>query len=251
MKLTSNSFINGQAIPGELAFCIADRAHHVCLGKNLNPQLGWYDVPAATQSFALICHDPDVPSRGDDVNREDRSVPATLPRIDFFHWVLIDLPATLCAKSRPGEFSKEVTPRGKTGPGLQRTARARGLNDYTGMVRRRQRHARRLLTASMGPARHGTTTIVHHYVLTVLRARRRRQVGRSDGKVHRSGTCARRWRGHILDEAKPDGALFAQSGGHTLSARTSSTRKINARSEHAAPQIPASDLKGDFRALRA
>ena len=66
MKLTSTSFADGQKIPGEFAFCIPDPAHHVCLGKNLNPQLSWTDVPAGTRSFAIICHDPDVPSKGDD-----------------------------------------------------------------------------------------------------------------------------------------------------------------------------------------
>jgi phosphatidylethanolamine-binding protein (PEBP) family uncharacterized protein len=40
----------------------------------------------------VICHDPDVPSKGDDVNQEGRGVPASLPRVDFFHWVLVDLP---------------------------------------------------------------------------------------------------------------------------------------------------------------
>ncbi|MBS1198741.1 MAG: YbhB/YbcL family Raf kinase inhibitor-like protein [Proteobacteria bacterium] len=86
MKLTSTSFADGAAIPGEFAFCIPDPAHHVCLGRNLNPQLSWSEIPSGTKSFALICHDPDVPCRGDDVNREERTVPASLPRIDFFHW---------------------------------------------------------------------------------------------------------------------------------------------------------------------
>ena len=95
MKLTSTSFADGQAIPGDFAFCIPDSAHHVGLGRNLNPQLAWSDVPAGTRSFAVICHDPDVPSKGDDVNQEGRTVPASLPRVDFFHWVLIDLPVAV------------------------------------------------------------------------------------------------------------------------------------------------------------
>jgi phosphatidylethanolamine-binding protein (PEBP) family uncharacterized protein len=53
----------------------------------------------AHSSFAIICHDPDVPSQGDDVNQEDRTVPASLPRVDFFHWLLFDLPAEPAAKS--------------------------------------------------------------------------------------------------------------------------------------------------------
>lgn len=129
MKLTSTSFAEGQKIPGEFAFCIPDSAHHVCLGKNLNPQLAWSEVPEGTQSFALICHDPDVPSRGDDVNQEGRTVPASLPRVDFFHWVLINLPASL-REIRAGEFSTEVVPRGKPGPQTLHGAQ-HGINDYT------------------------------------------------------------------------------------------------------------------------
>jgi phosphatidylethanolamine-binding protein (PEBP) family uncharacterized protein len=86
MKLTSTSLANNQKISGEFAFCVPDPAHHVCLGSNKNPQLAWSDVPVGAKSFAIICHDPDVPSKGDDVNQEGRSVPASLPRVDFFHW---------------------------------------------------------------------------------------------------------------------------------------------------------------------
>ena len=129
MKLYSTSFADGQRIPGDFSFCIPDPAHHVCLGKNLNPQFSCSDVPAGTRSLALICHDPDVPSRGDDVNQEGRSVPASLPRVDFFHWVLIDLPITL-TEIKAGEFSSDVTPRGKPGPATLYGAR-HGINDYT------------------------------------------------------------------------------------------------------------------------
>lgn len=129
MKLTSNSFADGQRIPGDYSFCVADPAHHVCLGKNMNPHLAWSDAPPETRSFVMICHDPDVPSRGDDVNQEGRTVPATLPRIDFFHWVLVDLPADM-HEITVGEFSNEVTPRGKGGPVAPHGAR-QGTNDYT------------------------------------------------------------------------------------------------------------------------
>lgn len=129
MKLTSTSFADGQRIPGEFAFCTPDPAHHVCLGRNRNPQLAWQDAPAGSKSFVILCHDPDVPSRGDDVNQEGRSVPASLPRVDFFHWVLIDLPLTVNAIGE-GEFSREVTPRGKPGPQAAHGAR-QGINNYT------------------------------------------------------------------------------------------------------------------------
>ena len=85
MKLTSQSFADGARIPGEFAFCIPASEGHVCLGSNRHPHLAWSGVPDGTRSFALICHDPDVPSRGDDVNQESRSVPASPPRVDFSH----------------------------------------------------------------------------------------------------------------------------------------------------------------------
>jgi phosphatidylethanolamine-binding protein (PEBP) family uncharacterized protein len=93
MQLTSQSFPDGGAIPGEFAFAVMDAAHHVSLSTNRNPHLAWSDVPKGTKSFVLICHDSDVPSRADDVNKEDREIPASLPRVDFFHWLLIDIPA--------------------------------------------------------------------------------------------------------------------------------------------------------------
>ncbi|MDR1646539.1 MAG: YbhB/YbcL family Raf kinase inhibitor-like protein [Zoogloeaceae bacterium] len=129
MKLSSNSFADGQLIPGEFAFGILDATHHVALGENRNPHLIWTDVPEGTRSFALICCDPDAPSVGDDVNREGHRVAASLPRTDFFHWVLVDLPAEL-REIAVGEFSREVTPRGKPGPQAPHGAR-RGINSYT------------------------------------------------------------------------------------------------------------------------
>ena len=130
MKLASASFADGAAIPAEFAFCAPDAKTHATLSQNRNPQLAWSEVPAGTRSFALLCHDPDVPSKGDDVNQEGRVVPASLARVDFFHWVLVDLaPAT--AGVAAGEFSSSVVPRGKPGPQAAQGAR-QGINDYTG-----------------------------------------------------------------------------------------------------------------------
>ena len=93
MKLRSDSFQDGQPIPGEYAFCVIDPKSHVTLSGNRNPHLAWDDVPAGTRSFALICHDVDVPSKPDDLFKDDREIPSTLPRVDFYHWVLVDIPA--------------------------------------------------------------------------------------------------------------------------------------------------------------
>ena len=130
MKIVSDTFQDGQEIPVRCAFGRQDPATHVALSDNRNPHLAWSELPEGTRSLVLVCHDPDVPSRGDDVNQEGRTVPADLPRVDFFHWVLVDLPPAP-ANIAEGEFSDGITPHGKPGPEAPRGAR-QGLNDYTG-----------------------------------------------------------------------------------------------------------------------
>src|ERR1700761_7310298 len=130
MQLKSNSLGDGAQIPGEFAFAVIDPATHVALSHNRNPHLAWRDAPTVTRSFALICHDYDVPSRGDDVNKEGREIPASLARVDFFHWLLLDIPADL-REIPAGSHSSEVTARGKPGPEAPGGMR-HGLNDYTG-----------------------------------------------------------------------------------------------------------------------
>lgn len=91
MKMWSDAWANGDAIPERFA---AGRLTEGGVGfsSNLSPPLAWSDLPAGTRSLALVCHDFDVPSSVADVNQPGREVPADLPRVDFFHWLLIDLP---------------------------------------------------------------------------------------------------------------------------------------------------------------
>jgi Raf kinase inhibitor-like YbhB/YbcL family protein len=129
MKLVTTAFADNGTIPGEFAFAVIDPATHVRLSANRNPDFAWSDAPQGTRSFALLCHDPDVPSKGDDVNKEGRVVPKSLPRVEFFHWALVDLSPSTKSVAR-GEHSDGVTPRGKPGPGAPREGR-HGINDYT------------------------------------------------------------------------------------------------------------------------
>ena len=171
MKLWSDSWANGERIPARFAAGKPDDRTGVTFSDNLSPHLAWSEVPAGTKSFALICHDFDVPSRGDDVNQSDREVPADLPRVDFFHWVMVDLPATL-AEIAQGQFSRGFTARGKPGPqvaalaisGLE-TAR-HGLNDYTGWFAGDAERAGNYFGYD-GPFPPFNDSLVHHYVFTV------------------------------------------------------------------------------------
>lgn len=128
MKLTSKTFVDRSVIPGRCAFAVKAPKGRVRLSDNLNPDLSWSGAPEATQSFVLICTDPDAPTRPDDVNQDDREVPLKLPRADFIHWVMVDIPPSV-AHIEEGACSRGVSPRGKTAPSGPGGAR-QGINDY-------------------------------------------------------------------------------------------------------------------------
>jgi phosphatidylethanolamine-binding protein (PEBP) family uncharacterized protein len=138
MKIWSDSFTEGGVIPQQCAFAVIDPVNHVRLSTNRNPHFAWDEVPAGTQSLVLLCHDPDVPSDGTDVNKEGKLVPETLARVDFYHWALVDIPVSIKTIAE-GMFSDMVTPHGKPGPLVPFTIKngtehqlRQGVNDYAG-----------------------------------------------------------------------------------------------------------------------
>jgi Raf kinase inhibitor-like YbhB/YbcL family protein len=163
MKLWSNSFVDSALIPGEFAFAVIDAATHVALSGNRNPHLAWSDAPPGTQSFVLLCYDKDVPSQGDDVNKEDREVPASLPRVDFFHWALIDIPV-MQHEIEAGSHSDGVTPGGKPGPEVN--GMRHGINDYTSWFSG-DPDMRGDYYGYDGPCPPWNDSIVHHYIFTL------------------------------------------------------------------------------------
>ncbi len=164
MKLWSQSWTNGDRIPARYAAGCLDAAGGVTFSDNLSPPLQWSEVPAGTRSLVLICHDFDVPSRGDDVNKPDREIPSDLPRVDFFHWIMVDLPPTL-TRIAEGEFSRGFTARGKPGPATLHGAR-HGPNDYTGWFAGDAAMAGNYFGYD-GPFPPFNDSLVHHYVFTL------------------------------------------------------------------------------------
>ena len=71
LDLTSEAFVEGQAIP----------AQYTCDGANRAPALRWNNPPEGTKSLALVVDDPDAPD------------PAA-PKQTWVHWVVFDVPAT-------------------------------------------------------------------------------------------------------------------------------------------------------------
>jgi len=164
MKLLCHGFKDSGAIPGKYAFGVIDSQNHVALSDNLNPGFYWSGLPDGTRSLVMICHDPDVPSRPDDVNQEGRSVPADLPRIDFYHWVLVDIPADSDGIDE-SEYSDGITSGGKNGPEGPGGTR-QGINSYTDWFAG---------DADMqgdyygydGPCPPWNDSLLHHYIFTL------------------------------------------------------------------------------------
>jgi Raf kinase inhibitor-like YbhB/YbcL family protein len=137
MRLWSDTFTEGGVIPTECAFALIDPDRHVRYSANRNPHLAWDEVPPGTQSLALFCRDVDAPSTVIDVNQDGRVVAEDLPRVEFYHWTLVDIPVALRSVGE-GKLAQRVIPHGKPGPLLPFTIKngtehqlRQGLNDYT------------------------------------------------------------------------------------------------------------------------
>ena len=205
MRLWSEAWVNGEAIPERYA---AGRLAEggVAFSDNLSPPLAWSDLPEGTRSLVLICHDFDVPSDAGDANQPDREVPADLPRVDFYHWLLVDL-APEAGAFAEGQWSRGFTPRGKPGPAAADGAR-QGLNDYTGWFATDADNSGEYFGYD-GPFPPFNDSLVHHYVFTLyaLDVAELAVHGRFDGGQVREALA-----GHVLGAA-------TLSGTYTLNRR--------------------------------
>jgi Raf kinase inhibitor-like YbhB/YbcL family protein len=195
MKLNSNDLVDGQPCPAACAFAVPGEADPVALSDNRNPHLAWESAPEGTRSFAIVCHDPDVPSAGDDVNQVDREVPESLPRVDFYHWLLFDISVTT-AEIAAGSHSDGITPRGKAGPDAGDGMR-HGLNDYTGWFAG-DADMEGQYYGYDGPCPPWNDSIIHHYVFTVyaLDVEKLDVAGEPNGANVLAAMA-----GHVLDKA--------------------------------------------------
>jgi hypothetical protein len=108
MQLTSPAFEQLGRIPKK----------HTGEGTDVSPPLAWRGAPAGTQSFALICHDPDAPL-------------VTPGAYGFVHWVLYGIPATVSSLAEgSSSHTSGVSSFGKPGYGGPMPPEGHGLHHY-------------------------------------------------------------------------------------------------------------------------
>jgi len=67
LTITSKAFADSEMIP----------AKYTCDAENISPEISWSKGPKGTKTFALICDDPDAPSK------------------TWVHWVVYNIPSTI------------------------------------------------------------------------------------------------------------------------------------------------------------
>lgn len=198
MKLSAKGISENQPIPETFAFGVFNAEDHMSFGPNRNPEMVWSDAPAATKSFVVMMFDPDVPSVADDVNQERKTVSKDIPRVDFFHWLLVDIPANI-TRIPEGEDSDGVIPKGKA-PG-EGPLGIRGVNNYTQFLAGNPDMAG-TYAGHDGPCPPWNDEIIHryHYEVHALDVASLGLTGEFDGAAVREAMS-----GHVLASARVTG----------------------------------------------
>lgn len=198
MQINVPGIEEGQPVPEEFCFGVYNAQDHMSFGPNRNPEVIWEDVPEGTRSFVVMMFDPDVPSVADDANQEGKTVSKDIPRVDFFHWLLIDIPASM-SRIPEGEDSDGVIPKGKEpGPG---PIGIRGVNNFTQFLADNPDMAG-TYGGYDGPCPPWNDEIIHHYHYEVhaLDVESLGLQGEFDGAAVREAMS-----GHVLASARATG----------------------------------------------
>ncbi|MDO6824705.1 YbhB/YbcL family Raf kinase inhibitor-like protein [Marinobacter sp. 1_MG-2023] len=198
MKLNVEGIEEGKPVPEIFAFGVFNREEHMSFGPNRSPDMFWEGAPEGTKSFAVMMFDPDVPSVADDANQEGKTVSKDIPRVDFFHWLLVDIPAKI-SRIPEGEDSDGVTPKGKDGG--SGPVGLRGVNNFTQFLAGNPDMAGTYYGYD-GPCPPWNDELLHHYHYEVhaLDVESLGLSGEFDGEAVRNAM-----KGHVLASARVTG----------------------------------------------
>lgn len=154
---------SGARFPDAYTFCRPAPTGHVAMSKDESPPVRWSAGPHGTKSYAIVLKDPDVPADTKNANKEGETLPASAARVDFYHWLLVDIPANV-THLPAGADSQGITPHGK--PAGQTKNGVRGVNDYGGFMASNPQMAG-TYAGYDGPCPPWNDERVHDYALTV------------------------------------------------------------------------------------
>lgn len=164
LKVSVDSFKNGQMIPNKYVFCAPAAQGHTTGGGNISPRISWSKGPAGTKSYAIILYDTDSPAaEREKMNKEGETLTSAVPRKDFFHWVLVDIPPNVTSLPEGAESKARVV-HGK--PPIPVKFGRRGLNDYTKATAANAAMAGKYFGYD-GPCPPWNDENIHHYHFTV------------------------------------------------------------------------------------
>ncbi len=100
LKVKAENLTENGKIKADYAYCApaAEKPKaekHVEDGKNKRPALSWSAGPKETLSYAVVVVDSEVPTDFSDANQENKTIPAAQKRQDFYHWLQVDIPASV------------------------------------------------------------------------------------------------------------------------------------------------------------
>ncbi|MGB7076980.1 MAG: YbhB/YbcL family Raf kinase inhibitor-like protein, partial [Xanthobacteraceae bacterium] len=128
LKVKVDSLNPGGTIPNKYAFCAPAATGHTTGGQNINPSISWSKGPKGTHSYAVILFDTDSPAEHREMmNKEGVTMTADVKRHNFYHWVLVDIPANVTSIKQAADSNARVL-HGK--PATSNVG-VKGLNDYT------------------------------------------------------------------------------------------------------------------------
>jgi Raf kinase inhibitor-like YbhB/YbcL family protein len=132
MTLKSTSVANGSPIAEVFAVAtptLDGKAEMA--GDDRSPHLRWQGEPEGTRSFAISVVDPDVPADRTRMGVEGLSLGDDEPRVEFAHWLVVDLPSDVHELSE-GAGGDGFVAHGRP-PGPTTVGGVQGENGYRGL----------------------------------------------------------------------------------------------------------------------
>jgi len=130
LKVSVDGVESGKMIPAKHTFCMPAAQGHVGPGPDISPHISWSKGPSGTKSYAIILYDTDAPAeQREKMNKEGETLTAAVPRRNFFHWILVDIPADVTSIAEGADSNARVVHGKPATPAA--AGGARGLKDFT------------------------------------------------------------------------------------------------------------------------